>query len=226
VSAVEQIWAILPTLMRALGWTLVLSAISITLGLLIGTTLGCLYVWGGRVVRIVLFLLAALVRGIPLVVQVFAVFFVLPLYGLKFSAMTSAAIALTGFASITIMEIVRAGISAVPREQYQAAISLGFSFPSALFSIVLPQAFQVMTPGLVNQGVFLIKATSVVSLFGVTEFMFVAKEQIERTLLGFEIMALVWIAYTLICYPLTQIGRHLEAQLKARGQVSLAGSLS
>lgn len=224
MDAWEQIWLIMPTLIRALGWTLLLSVVSIAVGSVIGTALGCLYVWGGRIARALLFSLAALVRGIPLVVQVFAVFFVLPLYGLKFSAMTSAAIALTGFASITIMEIVRAGIAAVPREQYQAAISLGFTFRDALTTVVMPQAFRVMTPGLVNQGVFLVKATSVVSLFGVTEFMFVAKEQIERTLLGFEIMALVWIAYTVICYPLTQIGRHFEARLKARGHVSLAGT--
>ena len=154
----------------------------------------------------------------------FAVFFVLPIYGMKFSAMTSAAIALTAFAALTVMEIVRGGIAAVPREQYQAARSLGFPFLAALTTVVLPQALRIMTPSLVNQAVFLVKATSVVSLFGVTEFMFTAKEQIERTLLGFEIMAIVWIAYTIICFPLTLLGRRVENRLTARGHVSIAGT--
>jgi ABC-type amino acid transport system permease subunit len=168
--------------------------------------------------------MVTIVRGVPLVVQVFAVFFVLPAYGIKFSAVTSATIALTIFASFTIMEIVRGGIDAVPKTQIQAALSLGFSFSSAMRIVVLPQALRSMTPSLVNQAVFMVKATSVVSLFGVTEFLYVSKEQIERTLMGFEIMAIVWVAYTLVCYPLTVLGRRFETRLRARGQVSLAAA--
>jgi ABC-type amino acid transport system permease subunit len=122
------------------------------------------------------------------------------------------------------MEIVRGGIEAVPRAQFQAALSLGFSNAGAMTTVVLPQAMRSMMPSLVNQAVFMVKATSVVSLFGVTEFLYVAKEQIERTLMGFEIMAIVWIAYTLVCYPLTALGRWFEGRLKARGQTALAGA--
>ena len=65
-----------------------------------------------------------------------------------------------------------------------------------------------------------------VSLFGVAEFMFVAKENIERTLMGFEIMAFVWVVYTAICYPLTVLGRRWEARLQARGFSTAAASVS
>ena len=61
-------------------------------------------------------------------------------------------------------------------------------------------------------------------VFGVAEFLYVSKEQIERTLMGFEIMAFVWIAYTIVCYPLTAVGRRVENRLRARGQSSLAGA--
>jgi polar amino acid transport system permease protein len=215
--------AIAPLLLRGFGVTLLLTAISIGLGTVFGTLLGCLYAWGGRLLRAVLFLIVTAVRGVPLVVQVFAVFFVLPAYGITLSAVTSAAVALTMFASFTIMEIVRGGIDAVPKAQFQAALSLGFSFAGAMRTVVLPQALRSMTPSLVNQAVFMLKATSVVSLFGVAEFLYISKEQIERTLMGFEIMAFVWIAYTIICYPLTALGRHVEERLRARGQTSLAG---
>jgi polar amino acid transport system permease protein len=215
--------AIAPLLLRGFGVTLLLTAISIVLGTVFGTLLGCLYAWGGRLLRAVLFLIVTAVRGVPLVVQVFAVFFVLPAYGIKLSAVASAAVALTMFASFTIMEIVRGGIEAVPKAQFQAALSLGFSFAGAMRTVVLPQALRSMTPSLVNQAVFMLKATSVVSLFGVAEFLYISKEQIERTLMGFEIMAFVWLAYTIICYPLTALGRRIEERLRARGQTSLAG---
>jgi polar amino acid transport system permease protein len=219
-----SILTIMPLLLRGFGVTLLLTVLSLGIGTAFGMLLGCLYAWGGRVLRAVLFVFVTVVRGVPLVVQVFAVFFVLPAYGIKFSAVTSAAIALSLFASFTIMEIVRGGIEAVPREQFQAALSLGFSFTGAMRTVVLPQALRSMTPALVNQAVFMIKATSVVSLFGVAEFLYVSKEQIERTLMGFEIMAFVWIAYTIVCYPLTALGRRVENRLRARGQTSLAGA--
>lgn len=215
---------LLPLLLKGFGITLLLAAVAIGLGAVFGTLLGSLYAWGGRVVRAVLFMLVTIVRGVPLVVQVFAVFFMLPAYGIKFSAVSSAGIALTLFASFTIMEIVRGGIEVVPKAQMQAALSLGFSYREVMRTIVLPQALRSMMPSLVNQGVFMVKATSVVSLFGVTEFMYVSKEQIERTLMGFEIMAFVWIAYTIVCYPLTALGRRFEEHLKGRGQTSLAGA--
>ncbi|MCC7275667.1 MAG: amino acid ABC transporter permease [Alphaproteobacteria bacterium] len=223
MDALAQLGPVMPQLLRGFLATLELAAVALVLGTAGGVVLGCLYAWGGKLLRALLFALLTLVRGIPLVVQVFAVFFVLPVYGIKFSAMASAAIALTGFAALTTMEVVRGGIAAVPREQFQAARSLGFPFTTALTTVVLPQALRIMTPALVNQAVFLVKATSVVSLFGVTEFMFTAKEQIERTLLGFEIMAIVWIVYTVVCYPMTLLGRRIESRLKARGHAALAG---
>ena len=220
------LYYVLLQLFSALATTLELAAIAIVLGVAIGVVLGMLHVWGGRAIRGALFVLVSLIRGIPLVVQVFAVFFVLPSIGIKFSGFTSAAIALTAFASFTVMEIVRGGIQAIPREQMQAALSLGFLYVGAMRTIVLPQAFRIVLPALVNQSVFMIKATSVVSLFGVGEFLFVAKENIERTLMSFEIMAFVWIVYTAICYPLTLLGRRWEARLQARGFTPVAAAVT
>ena len=64
---------------------------------------------------------------------------------------------------------------------------------------------------------FLVKATSIISLVGVPELMFTGREVIERTLLGFHVMALIWLFYTVICYPLTVLGRRLEANLGRHG---------
>ena len=197
-------------LLRGLAVTLQLAALVLVIGVVCGTFCGVLYVWGGVVVRTMLLVLIFLARGIPLLVQIFAVFFILPLMGLRFSGFTSAAIALSIFATATITEIVRAGIEGVPSGQLQAAVSVGFRYWAAVHTIVLPQAFRSILPPLVTQLVFLIKSTSLLSLVGVSDLMYAGREVIERTLLGFEVMALLWITYTAICYPLTVLGRRLE----------------
>jgi His/Glu/Gln/Arg/opine family amino acid ABC transporter permease subunit len=204
-------------LLRGLGVTLALAACVLAAGLALGIVGGVLYAWGGRVLRTLFSTWIFMVRGVPLIVQVYFVFFVLPLWGVTLSGFVSAALTLTLFAAATITEIVRGGIEAIPRSQLDAALSVGFRFIPAMRTIVLPQAIRVVLPALVSQFVFLVKATSVVSLLGVGEFLFSARELIERTLLGFEIMAVVWVAYTIICYPLTILGRRCEATLAARG---------
>ena len=197
-------------LLRGLLLTLELAAVVLTIGVVCGTLCGVLYVWGGVAVRTILVVLIFLARGIPLLVQIFAVFFILPLMGLELSGFTSAAIALSIFATATITEIIRGGIEGVPSGQLQAAVSMGFRYWAAVRTIVLPQAFRSILPPLITQLVFLIKSTSLLSLVGVSDLMYAGREVIERTLLGFEVMALIWITYTAICYPLTVLGRRLE----------------
>lgn len=210
---VQQWWLLL----RGLGVTVGLAILVLVGGLVLGIIGGVLYAWGGRALRAVLAAWIFVLRGVPLIVQVFFVFFVLPLWGVRLSGFASAALALTLFAAATITEIVRGGIEAIPKSQLDAALSVGFRFVPAMRTIVLPQAMRVVLPSLVSQFVFLVKATSIVSLLGVAEFLFAAREVIERTLLGFEIMAVVWLVYTIVCYPLTVFGRRCEVALAARG---------
>lgn len=210
----EVLWSSLLSLLRGLAVTLELAAVVLVLGTVGGVLGGILYVWAGRTVRTLVTAFVFVARGVPLLVQIFAVFFILPLFGLKFSGFTSAALALSVFATATITEIVRGGIEAIPRGQLQAALSLGFLFAQAMRTIVLPQAARIILPPLVSQFVFLVKGTSLVSLVGVAELMYSGREVIERTLLGFQIMAMIWLIYTVICYPLTALGRRLEARVQ------------
>jgi His/Glu/Gln/Arg/opine family amino acid ABC transporter permease subunit len=189
--------------------------------LIIGTVGGILggVLWdiSGRAVRAVFTLGITLSRGIPLLVQVFIVFFILPFFGIRLSGFTTSVVALSLFAGATITEIVRGGIMAVPHGQIDAAKSIGFTYPLAMRIVILPQAFRSILPPLITQFVFLIKATSIISLLGVPELMLAGREVIERTLLGFEVMTMIWLFYTVICYPLTVVGRRLEANLQRRG---------
>ncbi len=197
--------------------TLRIAAVVTVVGLGIGAVLGCVVAWGGRLVRGALFAALTIARGIPVLVQLFIVFFGLPALGVALSATASATLALGFFMSMTTMEIVRGGIAAVPRGQLAAARALGFPPIRAAVDIVLPQALRLMLPNLVNQVVLIVKGTSIVSFVGVADVMLLAKESTERTQMGFETMGLVWLIYTAICLPLTIGGRLLQRAFDSRG---------
>ena len=182
-----------------------------------GVILGCAATWGGVTLRGPLFVLLSIARGVPLLVLAFAAYFGLPALGINLSPIVCAAVALIFFFSMSTMEIVRGGIAGVSRDQLLAARALGFSFTQAVTIVVLPQAGRVMLPSLVNQLVFAVKATAVVSFVGVEEVMLLARESTERTQMGFATMGLVWLIYTAICLPLTYGGRRLERALNRKG---------
>ncbi len=200
-------------LLLGLSASLELAVVVLLFGTFGGLILSTVANFCGRPGRIVITATLYLARGIPLLVWIFAIFFVLPHFGLRFSAFTTAAVALTIFASVTISETFRGGILAVPRSQTEAALALGLSPLRAFVLVVLPQALRVVLPGMISQFVFLVKASALISLLGVSEMMHVGREIIERTLQGFEVMSLIWIFYTLVCLPLGLFGRWLERRL-------------
>jgi polar amino acid transport system permease protein len=204
-------------LLGGLGVSLQLAVLVLLLGTAGGVVLATFSNFGGRLGRLFLLVILNLARGIPLLVWIFAIFFVLPHAGLRLSAFTTAAVALTLFASVTIAEIFRGGILAVPRSQTEAGLALGLSPLRVFVLVVLPQALRVVLPGMVSQFIFLVKASALISLLGVSEMMHVGREIIERTLQGFEVMALIWIFYTIVCLPLGIFGRWLERRLAAGG---------
>ncbi|HMK68164.1 MAG TPA: amino acid ABC transporter permease [Stellaceae bacterium] len=203
--------------------SLKLAIVVLTLGSLGGLLLGGFGALGGRPGRYVVNVLLYFVRGIPLLIHAFAVFYVLPLFGLRLPPFTSAALALSIFASVTISEIIRGGIVSVPSSQVEAALALGFTRLKAFLLVVLPQALRFVVPPMVGQFVSLIKATSIISLLGVSELMYSGREIIERTLQGFEVMTLIWLLYTAVCLPLSAWGRWLERRLLVAGSAPIRG---
>lgn len=204
--------ATIAALLKGLSITLELASVVLLLGLGGGMLYAAAARSGGRL-RGVATVLLFLLRGIPLLMQVFAVFYVLPLFGLRLDPFTTAAIALALFASVTIGEILRGGIAAVAAGQTEAARALGLSSLQVFRLVVLPQATRIALGPLIGQLVFLIKATSVISLLGVPELMLAGREVIERNLEGMKVMALVWLLYTATCFPLSMLGRRLERTL-------------
>ncbi len=199
-----------PVLLKGLGMTLAISLIGIVVGGLAGFLLGM-----GRASRIkplsfAIGVYTDLFRGTPVLVQLFAVFFLLPEAGIELDSFAAGAITLTNLAACFISEIVASGIRAVPRGQLEAAASAGLTRFQQMRLIVLPQATRMVIPSLVGQFVLLVKDSSVVSAIGLLDLTrsgWILVQSIPNGLLAFSLIGL---GYFAICYPMLYLSRRLE----------------
>jgi polar amino acid transport system permease protein len=209
----EQLMGMLqfyPVLLKGLGMTLAISFIGIVGGGLAGFLLGI-----GRASRIkplsfAIGVYTDIFRGTPVLVQLFAVFFLLPEVGIELDSFAAGAITLTNIAACFISEIVASGIRAVPRGQLEAAASAGLTRFQQMRLIVLPQATRMVIPSLVGQFVLLVKDSSVVSAIGLLDLTrsgWILVQSIPNGLLAF---ALIGLGYFAICYPMLYLSRRLE----------------
>lgn len=150
------------------------------------------------------------IRGIPILVQLFFIYFVLPDFGIQLSAFQAGFIGL-GFAySCYMAEVFRGGIEAVDPGQVEAAKSLGMGQAMTLWRVVLPQAFKVALPPYGNTCIMLIKDTSQASIITVAELSFQSKVIAASTFKNAEVFTLVAVFYLLLCIPLIMIVGRLE----------------
>lgn len=156
------------------------------------------------------------VRGIPILVQLFFIYFVLPDAGVQLSAFQAGFIGL-GFAySCYMAEVFRAGIEAVDPGQVEAAKSLGMSRAMAMWRVVLPQAFKISLPPYGNTCIMLIKDTSQASIITVAELSFQSKVIAASTFKNAEVFTMVAVFYLLLCVPLILIVGRLEKKFGQR----------
>ncbi len=153
----------------------------------------------------------ALFQGTPLLLQLFVVFFGLPLLGLDIEPWVAASLGLTAYASAYLAEIWRGGVEAVPKGQWEAAAALGLHSVARLRLVVLPQALRMTLPPAVGFLVQLVKATAVTSIIGFAEMMKTANAINNATFEPFTVYGVVAVIYFAICFPLTTYARRLEA---------------
>lgn len=198
-------------LLFATRWTLVLTAVAF-----IGGGTGGLAVLIARIdKRRWLVRLAkgyiGLFQGTPLLLQLFVVFFGLPLLGVQIEPGMAASVGLTAYASAYLAEIWRGGVEALPKGQGEAAAALGLHRFAALGLVILPQALRMTLPPTVGFLVQLVKATAVTSIIGFTELMKTANALNNATFEPFKVYGMVATIYFVLCFPLTTYARHLEA---------------
>ncbi len=193
--------------------TLPLTAVSFVLGLALALLLALMRLSGRRAASALARAYVSVIRGTPLLVQLFIVFYGLPSLGLTIDPFPSAVIALTlnvgGYAS----EAVRASILAVPRGQWEAAMTVGMSRPTTLRRVVLPQAARIAVPPLSNTLISLVKDTSLCSTILVTELLRKAQEIAAPSFEFFTLYVVAAVYYWLVCLVLSFNQDRLETRL-------------
>ena len=204
-------------LVTAAGTTIYLSAGSIALSTALGLGAALLKVFGGAALRFTVEVYIYIIRGVPLLILLFTMYFVLPYSGVDLPPRLGGVLVIGLYFGAFMTEVFRAAIIALPRGQWDAARSLGMRRPLLLSMIILPQALRLAAPSFVNTCMMLVKATSIVSFIGVWELTLAGREVVERTLAPFQIFGGVAFIYFCICFSLAQYARRLEQRL-AHGQ--------
>ena len=196
------------------GLTLYLAVVSCVLSFFGGMILGLFSISRFAAVRYPALAFINLVRGMPLLMVIFWMYFLMPALFGKVAENNTVIMALTLFTSAYMSRIVVAGIEGIPKGQTEAAISTGLKQWQVMLYIVLPQGLRNMIPSFVNQFVSLIKDTSLAFIVGVSELTHVATQINNRTLaFPTEIFIFIAVIYFILCYAFTSLSRWLEGRL-------------
>lgn len=197
-------------LLEGLFNTIQLSAQVILFGTVVGLIGGMLLLFGHPSIRGIVRIYVDVIRGTPLLVSIFLIFYGIPALGIPMPAFSAAVIALTVFAGAHMSEIVRGAIGSVSRGQTEAAMAIGLAFAERLQFIVFPQAVRRMIPPWVNLCIELIKGSTLVSLVSVTDLMLSTRQVLERTAQPVPFYVLLAIVYFVLCYGFGRFGVQLE----------------
>ena len=200
----------LPYLLKGALVTLELSVVVLIAGNLLGLVIGIVATSVGRIGQSPITAYIFVLRGIPILVIMLLGYYAFPALGYRVPAYVAVGVAQIIYVSAFVAEIVRSAILSVPSGQIAAARSLGMRRFSILKEIVLPQATRIAIPPLLNNSLTAIKQTSYVSVVGVWELTYAAREVVERTLASFQIFLGVMAIYFIICYPLSLLARRWE----------------
>ncbi|EQM67383.1 ABC transporter permease [Aquipseudomonas alcaligenes OT 69] len=211
VVGVTRHWAAGP-LLWGLWTTLWISVLSGAFGLAIGLFTGLCRLSPNPTLRDLSTVYVELVRGTPLLVQIFIFYFFIGTV-LDLSREFAGVAALALFTGAYVGEIVRAGVQSIARGQNEAARSLGLSSGQSMRHVILPQAFKRVLPPLAGQFISLVKDTSLVSVIAITELTKSGREAITTSFSTFEIWFCVAALYLVINLPLSQIANRLERRL-------------
>ena len=202
-------------LLQSAGLTLLLSVLSFPCAILIGLLVALGRLYGPGWLRAPLGVYVEFLRGTPLMLQLYFIFFFLPELGIKIPALTTAIVGLAINYSAYEAEIYRAGLQAMPSGQMEAALSLGMSRWLALRRIIVPQAVRIVIPPVTNDFIALFKDTSVCSVVTLVELTKRYSVLSMSTQATVELMIMTAILYLAMSYPLSLASRRLEGRFGA-----------
>ncbi len=187
-----------PILLEGCWVTLQISFFSLLLGMIFGIAGALCRISSNSILNSLAFLYVWIIRGTPVMVQLFILYFGLPQLGIKLSSMTAGILGLAINTGAYITEIIRAGIQAVDKGQMEAAVSLGMNYRQAMVRIIGPQAAKICIPPLVNQFIMTLKNSSIASLVTIVELLRTGEQLIYTTFRSFEVYTTIAVLYLIM----------------------------
>ena len=204
---------LLPSLLTGLSVTLQLAMGGSILAIFAALVSGLARVSKNKIIRFLASVYVDLFRGTSALVQLFWVFFALPMLGIKLEAMTAGILVLGLNHGAYGAEVVRGAIQAVPREQYEASTALNFTPLQTMFRVILPQSLLAMLPPFGNLLIELLKNTALVSMITLSDLTFQGQILRSATLRSGEVFSLILILYFLLALTITWTIRGMERKL-------------
>ena len=209
--AISSFW---PMLYAGLVFTIPITLISFFLGLLLGFIVALIRLYGPAPLKNVVRFYVWIIRGTPLLVQLFLIFYALPSVGITLDAFPAAVIGFTLNVGAFTSEVIRATLLSVAKGQWEAAHSIGMSWGQSLRYIILPQAARVAVPPLSNTFISLVKDTSLASVITVPELFLAAQRIAAVTYQPLILYSEAALLYLLICSVLSYLQSRLELRLE------------
>lgn len=207
----------LPLVLVGAGITIQITAISVGLGLIIGMFVGIARICNVKVLRALATVYIDFLRGTPLLVQIFLIYFALPMVvGQRVDPFIAAITACGINSGAYIAEIFRAGIQAIDEGQMEAGRSLGMSWVQTMRYIIVPQAFKNVIPPLGNEFIALLKDSSLVSVIGFEELTRRGQLIIARTYGSLEIWITVALIYLVMTLTISRLVSYMEKRLATK----------
>ena len=212
-------------LLKSLGYTLILTLLALVFAMILGLIFALCNVSRNKALNAVGTVYVDAIRGVPLIVLAYFIYFGVPqafrLMGVnnfRLPALQAGTIALAMNCGAYMAEIFRAGIQSIDKGQMEASRSLGLSYGVSMRRVILPQAFRVMIPSIINQFIITLKDTSILSVIGYPELTNMGKTISGNTFKSLQTWAIVGIMYMIVIVTLSKIAKKIERKIKKNDQ--------
>lgn len=202
----------LPFLWQGLLMTLFIAVIVVVLSLIAGVIVGVCFAYGPWWLRLPLRVYSDILRGTPLLVVIFTVYYLLPFTGLNLQPLPAFLVALAAFKTAHVGEIARGAIQSIAAGQTDAGKAIGLTFGQRLIYVIFPQALRRFLPPWLNSVTDAVKGSSLVSLVGIVDLMLASQQVIGRTYEPLPVYLLAAGIYFLVNYSLSVLSRRLETR--------------
>lgn len=199
--------------------TFVVSMLAIAAGSALGVAIGVSVTYGIKALRWPARAYIDVIRGTPVLVLILATFYVSSAVGLTLNAFQAGVLALTLFCASHVGEVLRGALQSLPRGQIEAGQAIGLTFSRIFLYILLPQALRYALPTWITAAVEMVKASTLLSVIGVTELLLTTQQIISNNFLNMQFYLLAGVIYFLINFAIEQVGRFIGRRLDmpARG---------